>query len=158
MSVSLRTGLGSLLGCLLLAACSGSGPASDASTDGQNVSNPMLHATMTETLALRLEQLGLLTDEELSDNERQEEHLRRLNAIAIAADRLRVSAIDLQDITPSLDLNRADRERFLDLAGQMESYATTMEQAAQDNRSESLPAMMANINGTCATCHALYRE
>lgn len=158
MTVSLRTCLASLLGCLVLAGCSAPGPASDASTDGQNVSDPMLHAAMTETLALRVEQLDLLTDEELSENERQQEHLRRINAIAIAADRLRVSAIDLQEITPSLDLNQADEERFLDLARQMESYATTMEQAAQDNRSESLSAMMANLNGTCATCHALYRE
>ena len=150
-----RLAAGLLFSCLLLVACSGSGP--EMSPDGANISDPMLHATMTETLDLRLQQLAILTDEDLSANERQQEHLRRINAIAFAADRLRVSAIELQGIAASLGLEQADRERFLDLAKQMESESATMEQAAQDNRSENLQAMMANINGTCATCHALYR-
>jgi len=149
---------------LLSGGCAGGGAIDTAGVvDGEG--SP-LHALMVDRMRQEFAALNVLlfdlhrTEDEL-DVERERQMLRiREASLQLAADAREVGAMQNVRLLQSLYLDPQNLPRFRELATQLERQAMDFADIAERGALDTGEArrVFEEVNGTCNTCHALFRD
>ncbi|MEE4279476.1 MAG: hypothetical protein V2I82_13495 [Halieaceae bacterium] len=156
---------------MVTAGCAGGGGALEGPVSAQGLTpaepgETPLHALMVQRMRNEFAALNVLlfdlhrTEGELVvERERQQKRIRDAS-LQLAADAREVGSLKDEQLLQSLYLEPRKLPRFRELAAQLESEAMEFADLAERGALDSPEAkrLFENVNGTCNTCHALFRD
>jgi cytochrome c556 len=139
-----------------LAACHGSDPMRAAgATVVRDDELHALMATQVDVLMARIQTLAF--DQNRTVDELDQERRRQMRQLGVSAQSLQISAQGILQMLPALTLADEDVGKFEGLAAQMGDAAAQLEAAAARSELSAVSELVARLQGTCASCHQLYR-
>lgn len=148
-----------LLACILLvcAACTQNENLL-SSSDGP-LRDEYLHALMAERIDELFQRITVLSyDQNLPLPELNRVRQNTANDIANAARELSGFADELLQLAGTLNLTRAEQQRFQNLAMNLLEASNDTARAATDLSPPDLASSINALQQTCADCHSLYRD
>ncbi len=127
-------------------------------SDMESVRDEALHALMAEridTLYLRIEVLAF--DQNRTLPELDQDRQRTASEIAESATSLAAAAGELAQLAETLNLSAANFQRFQILAQSLQTSSGEVARAASDFAADDLTRSFTRLQGTCSSCHSLYR-
>ncbi|GAB4256123.1 MAG: hypothetical protein Kow0065_04710 [Methylomicrobium sp.] len=142
----------------LLCACAG--PAPQRLVDGRGETGaPALHAIQDRQLRVLMGRMDSLMQERfMTETQLDDERRKYARKIAGAAENLAITVDKIIESLPSLSLTADEQVAFLALAQKLRTQARQLQQVAVANRLATVNKRLREINSTCTSCHALFRE
>jgi hypothetical protein len=144
---------------LVLAGCAdpASHPVSDMgySETGQ----PALHAIQNQQLHTLMNQMNSVMRERfMTEPELDVERRLYTQRIAKVAQSLSQTLDAVRATSSTLKLDKTEETAFQALTQKLYKQAVELQEQAEHNRIEVIPATLEQINSTCTSCHALFRK
>lgn len=125
----------------------------------ESVSDAALHALMAQRIDELYQRIEVLAfDQNRTLPELDQDRRRAASEIANSADSLSSIAIELMQLSESLDLTESRRQQFQALSQNLQSASNDVVNAAADASSQDLANSVTRLQGTCTACHSLYRR
>lgn len=120
---------------------------------------PAMHAVQNSRLEVVMHQINNLVYDQLNNEIKlNREGEIKTAEIADIAGQLADSEKSIVEILPSLKLKPDEASAFLALAGKLRTGALHLEELANQNQLQTIPATLDTITSTCISCHALFRK
>lgn len=132
---------------------------STANATPAETGEPALHAVKNDRLQQIMRQINDLVYAQLSSeiNLGQQRQLKT-EEIAKTAAELAASEQAMVSTLPSLGLKADEQTTFLALAEELRINAADMQDLANRNQIQAIPARLETITNTCTSCHVLFRK
>lgn len=125
------------------------------STTGQ----PALHSIHDSQLRLMMDRMDTLMHERfMTETQLDSERRKYAQRIADSAQKLSQTVDTIISKMPSLPLTPSEQTTFLALANKLHDQTGQLYDLASRNRLEDINVRLHQINTTCISCHALFRE
>ncbi|MCD2449649.1 cytochrome c [Methylicorpusculum oleiharenae] len=125
------------------------------STTGQ----PALHSIHDSQLRLMMDRMDTLMHERfMTETQLDSERRKYAQRIADSAQKLSQTVDTIISKMPGLTLTPSEQTTFLALANKLHDQTGQLYDLASRNRLEDINVRLHQINTTCISCHALFRE
>lgn len=120
---------------------------------------PAMHAIQNRRLQQVMQQINELVYSQLSGeiNLKEQRELKTAE-IARIANELAASEKSIVETLPTLNLKPDEQSTFLALADKLRVSAAKMQEHADNNQLQAIPATLDTITNTCISCHVLFRK
>lgn len=145
---------------LVSSACSSSGNRQPPLEGGRSeTGQPALHAVRDNQLRELMDRMDSLMQERFMTEQQLDQERRKYSRqIAETARYLSANIDAIIAGMPKLQLSAAEQTSFLALAGKLRQEVQQLQQQAEQNHIDAIPASLHEINTTCTACHALFRK
>lgn len=152
------TSMVALAGIACLSSCQGARRA-ELALPSNSPGTAIQHAVRNDELRGVMERLGRVTSERLPQElNGPGAQLDSLAQVMSVADELADAADSIASVADRTGLTPSQRVVFLELAGDLRRNAAQISAEARQGQTRLFPLTMEEIDKTCSSCHALFRN
>lgn len=149
--------------CILLPlgliACSEAARQRTLSVGGRETGQPALHAIHDDQLRVLMDRMNnLMLERFMTEPELDAARRRQAQQIAVTADLLSQTVDAILATLPGLQLNSAEQATFRALADKLRAQTLYLREQAAQNHVDAIAGALQQLNTTCTSCHALFRQ
>lgn len=120
---------------------------------------PALHAVSNEQLHELMDRMNSLMQERfMTEPELDVERRKYARQVADTAQNLSQTVDAILATLPSLQLNATEQTAFLALVHKLREQTQALQEQAEQNRIDAIPSTLQQMDTTCTSCHALFRN
>ncbi len=143
----------------LLSACSSTKKLHIAEGGHSETGHPALHAIQDQKLRELMDRMDVLLQERfMTEQQIDVERAKFLQRIADTAQELGQTVDVIVSRMPALPLSTDEQATFMALAGKLRQQTRQLQDQAQHKQIDSIDDSLHQLNTTCTSCHALFRE